>query len=376
MKTRRLVVILVIACFVTLCIVGCSHLTKMVNNQPYQDTSVVYGEYLVKNEMTFKENVMLLWEFFFEKAERIPNEPLPQKTVEVQDIYDGKRNGLKAAWLGHSTLLINLDGNIILTDPVFEEKVSIVGPTRFNSNLPLELENLPYVDVIIISHDHYDHLNKYSVVNLSQKTERFIVPLGVGRRMRNWGVAEEKIVELNWWQEVALNSGLTIAATPSRHFSGRGLFDRNKTLWASWVIRTGSKKVFFSGDSGYFAGFKEIGEKYGPFDLTFLECGAYNENWKAVHMFPEETVQAHIDLRGKILQPIHWATFNLSLHPWYEPMERLTNAARQQGVGVSTPIMGRVVNYEKAVVADLWWLPAMQRGKKRTVQPEIAADFN
>jgi L-ascorbate metabolism protein UlaG (beta-lactamase superfamily) len=182
---------------------------------------------------------------------------------------------------------------------------------------------------------------------------------------------KEKIVELAWWQEYALDENLTLAATPAQHFSGRGLTDRNRTLWASWAILGPNHRVFFSGDSGYFDGFKQIGRKYGPFDTTFIECGAYNENWSGIHMFPEQTVQAHRDLEGKILQPIHWATFNLSLHPWYEPMERLIAAARSGRVTTSTPIMGRIVDYTTFQSHDYWWRPAMARSL-RAASPQLA----
>ncbi|MFH0784901.1 MAG: MBL fold metallo-hydrolase [Pseudomonadota bacterium] len=158
---------------------------------------------------------------------------------------------------------------------------------------------------------------------------------------------------------------LTLVATPAHHFSGRGLTDRNATLWASWVIFTPEHRVYFSGDSGYFPGFKKIGEKYGPFDMTFLECGAYNERWSNVHMFPEQTVAAHLDLTGKILQPLHWATFNLSFHPWYEPMERLTSAAAKAGVRISTPIIGELVDFHNLSEPGSWWRSAMA-GRLRT----------
>jgi L-ascorbate metabolism protein UlaG (beta-lactamase superfamily) len=212
---------------------------------------------------------------------------------------------------------------------------------------------------VIISHDHYDHLNKYSVQQLNEKTKRFIVPLAVGALIAKWGVPQEKIVELDWWEEYRLDQKLTIIATPAQHFSGRGLTDRNETLWVSWVVITPSHKIFFSGDSGYFNGFKQIGEKFGPFDMTFIECGAYNKSWEQVHMFPEQTVQAHLDLKGKVLHPIHWATFNLALHPWYEPMERLTAAADRENIEIATPVVGETTVYKSNTPADSWWQQAM-----------------
>ena len=321
----------------------------------------------VMNKMTIKEHAEMYWKFFFEKGEKIPVIPLPQQQVELDKLFDGKNTDLKVSWIGHSSLLMNIAGYSILTDPIFERKVSLVGPTRFNDELPVKVQDLPSVDVVIISHDHYDHLNKFSIQQLSGKTGVFIVPLRVGKRLVQWGIPKEKIVELNWWDEFQPNRNLTIAATPAQHFSGRGLFDRNSTLWASWVIKTPKHRVYFSGDTGYFSGFKEIGDKYGPFDMTFLECGAYNTRWSNIHMFPEQTVQAHLDLKGKILQPIHLATFNLALHPWYEPMERLIAAAWNREVSVSTPVIGSVVDYNQSRTTNLWWLSAMGKSDKQTV---------
>lgn len=329
----------------------------------------------ITKKMTMKEQLKMYWRFFFEKGEKTPLSDLPQQRVDLAKLFGEQQTGLKASWLGHSSMLINIDGYSILTDPVFERKVSIVGPKRFNKELPLEVEELPAVDIVIVSHDHYDHLNKYSIQKLSGKTGLFVVPFRVGERLKKWGVDDSKIVELKWWAECKVNEKLTIAATPARHFSGRGLFDRNKTLWASWVIITDKHKVFFSGDSGYFKGFKDIGEKYGPFDVAFLECGSYNEGWSNVHMFPEQTVQAFQDLRGKILQPVHWGTFNLALHPWYEPMERATFKAWNNEVELSTPIMGEIVDYEAPVVAKYWWLKEMEKSRNGKVSEELASAY-
>ncbi|MGD8293238.1 MAG: MBL fold metallo-hydrolase, partial [Desulfobacterales bacterium] len=259
--------------------------------------------------MSFTEFVSTTWSFLFAKNQRTPEADLPVMPVDLSHFKNREGDQLNVTWLGHSSLMINIDGYRILTDPVFEKRISIFGPTRFNGDVPLDIEEIPEVDVVIISHDHYDHLNKYSVQRLIDKSNTFFVPLAVGALLEDWGVPQDKIVELDWWQEYRLDQNLMIAATPAQHFSGRGIFDRNETLWASWVIQTPFHKVFFSGDSGYFGGFKQIGEKYGPFDMTFIECGAYGKGWPKVHMFPEQTVQAHLDLKGNVLHPIHWGTF-------------------------------------------------------------------
>lgn len=330
----------------------------------------------VMNTMTFKEHIDMYCDFFFKKGEKKPLTALPQDRVDVNLLLNNEHKGILSAWLGHSSLLINIDGSIVLTDPVFERKVSPVGPIRFHRQLPLKVEELPFVDVVIISHDHYDHLNKYSVRQLEKKTALFVVPLGVGQRLEKWGIKRSKIVELNWWDSYRVKNDLAITATPAQHFSGRGLFDKNRTLWASWAISTDHHRVFFSGDSGYFPGFKEIGEKYGPFDVAFMECGAYNQHWSNIHMFPEQTVQAFQDIKGKVLHPIHWATFNLALHAWYEPIERVTAAATRHNITIATPVIGQVVDYNQPISSKSWWLPAMKASKgDMAPQPDFAGSL-
>ena len=310
-------------------------------------------------DMSLMDNLKTAWKFIFSRNERTPEKPLPM--IPVQLSYFNSRGGsqLNATWLGHSSLMINIDGYKILTDPVFEKKVSIIGPTRFSGDLPIAIDQLPRLDAVIISHDHYDHLNKWSIQQLKAKTDAFIVPLAVGAHLVKWGVPRQQIVELDWWDSFLLNDKLKIIATPAQHFSGRGLFDSNETLWASWVLSGPKHKVFFSGDSGYFDEFKQIGETYGPFDMTFLECGAYDLRWHKVHMLPEETVQAHMDLRGRLLHPNHSGTFNLALHSWYEPMERITASAKQKRIELALPMIGGTTHYELPGPNNKWWQHAM-----------------
>ena len=311
-------------------------------------------------DMSFTDYASTTWDFLFTRNHRTPDTKLPIKQVDLSHFNNKDSDQLNVTWLGHSSLMINIDGYKILTDPVFEKRVSVFGPTRFNGDVPLDIQRIPMIDAVIISHDHYDHLNKYSVQRLIDKSNKFIVPLAVGARLIDWGVPRDKIVELDWWQEYRLDQKLMVAATPAQHFSGRGITDRNETLWASWVITTPFHNLFFSGDSGYFEGFKQIGDKYGPFDMTFIECGAYGKSWPKVHMFPDQTVQAHLDLKGGVLHPIHWATFNLALHPWYEPMVRLTAAANFKNVKIATPVVGETTVYRSmSIPATKWWEQAM-----------------
>jgi L-ascorbate metabolism protein UlaG (beta-lactamase superfamily) len=304
---------------------------------------------------SFGEYLSTGWEFLFGGDQRTPESILPRKSVDLKHFSNSTPDQLNVTWLGHSSLMINIDGYKILTDPVFEKSVSFFGPSRYNGDVPVDTTQLPKVDIVIISHNHYDHLNKTTIELLAKHTGLFIVPLAVGAELEDAGVQREKIVELDWWEEYNADQDLLIVATPAQHFSGRGLTDRDETLWASWVIKATHHKIYFSGDSGYFDGFKKIGEKYGPFDMTFLETGAYNEKWHHIHMFPEETVQAHLDLGGNILHPIHWATFNLSLHTWYDPMDRLTKTAEEMNVTTATPIVGETTIYGEYIPTKKWW---------------------
>ena len=207
---------------------------------------------------------------------------------------------------------------------------------------------------MILSHDHYDHLDKAAILALDDKVDLFLAPLGVGDRLVDWGVPRAKVRQFDWWQGIGVD-GVRFTFTPAQHFSGRGLRDGNRTLWGSWVIDDGDKRVFFSGDSGYFAGFAEIGRRFGPFDLTLMETGAYNVQWPYVHMQPEQTVQVHVDLRGGWLLPIHNGTFDLSMHPWHEPFERVLALGDARGIGIATPVMGERIDIAAPHAGERWW---------------------
>ncbi|MFF7708644.1 MBL fold metallo-hydrolase [Pseudomonas sp. NPDC007930] len=283
-----------------------------------------------------------------------PQAPIPVQALTRQALLAAPDNSL---WrLGHSTVLIKSRGAFFITDPVFGQRASPVqwaGPLRFHQP-PLALEDLPPIKAVIISHNHYDHLDQDAVKRLAERAEWFLAPLGVGDTLVQWGIPAAKVRQLDWWQETEID-GTRFAATPTQHFSGRGLFDSNATLWASWVVIEPDWKLFFSGDSGYFAGFKQIGERYGPFDLTLMETGAYNVAWPVVHMQPEESLQAHLDVRGRWLLPIHNGTFDLSSHPWHEPFERISALAQAAQVPVTTPVMGERVDMLEPRGFNRWW---------------------
>lgn len=303
----------------------------------------------------FVKMLPVMWNFLFLSNNRKPDNKLPMQKVDFSQIKNAKPDELKVTWIGHSSQIINIDGKIILTDPIYDERTAFMGPSRYNGDVPLTLEEIPEIDLVVISHNHYDHFNSMTIEEIHTKVKHFIVPLMVGAQLEDIGVPREKITELDWWDEITLFDNFLIAFTPTQHFSGRGLFDRDETLWGSYVIKGPKHKIYFSGDSGYFEGFKQIGDKYGPFDYTFMECGAYNKKWHYVHMMPEETVQAHIDLKGRILQPMHWGTFDLALHSWYDPMKRVAKAADSLGIKLSTPIIGETITIDENLTTERWW---------------------
>jgi len=307
-------------------------------------------------DINLKDTVRLLGEQLKGHPQGRPEAEIPVDAFDPKLFAESSED--QVIWFGHSTLLLKVNGVNVLLDPVFSKSASpvpLVGPKRYSSKLPAEIEDLPDIDAVIISHDHYDHLDYGSIKKLRGKVEKFIVPLGVAGHLVRWGVEPEAIVELDWWDEVPFK-GLTIASTPARHSSGRGPGTDGSTLWSSWVIFSEQNRVYFSGDSGYGPHFKEIGSKYGPFDLTLMETGQYDENWAAIHMMPEETIQAHADVQGKLMIPIHWGGFTLALHSWTDPIERVTKAAQQQGASLATPRIGKtVVIGAEEYPTSTWW---------------------
>ena len=290
------------------------------------------------------------------KEGTVPVDPIPVRHLDraALDALDPAANHIMR--LGHSSLLLKLRGKYWLIDPMFSDRASPVqwaGPRRFHAT-PLTLEELPPIEGLVISHEHYDHLDAGTIERLHLRVERFFVPLGVGRRLVGMGVAPERIEEFDWWQK-GRHGEIEISAAPAQHFSGRTLADRDTTLWASWIIQSGAERIFYSGDSGYFPGFKQIGERFGGFDIALIENGAFDSKWPSVHMTPEETVQAFKDLHAKVLLPVHNSTFDLAFHPWREPLDRVTELAERDHLTVATPEFGEVVTVGQPRNNVLWW---------------------
>ncbi len=288
-------------------------------------------------------------------------EPRTAPPVVVRSVADFERppaSGLRITWLGHSTLLIEIDGHRVLVDPVWTDRVSpfvTQGPKRFHAP-PLPLDQLPPLDAVAISHDHYDHLDHETIIALRERVPRFVVPLGVGAHLEHWGVPTERIAECDWWDTAEVGA-LKLTATPARHASGRSLTfsDQDKTLWAGWAVQGPSHRVYFSGDTAMFPELKEIGARLGPFDATMIEAGAYNPLWVDVHIGPEQAVVAHQLVRGGLLIPVHWGTFDLSNHNWTEPVERAVVAAERANVRIAVPRPGQSIEPATPPALTRWW---------------------
>ena len=325
------------------------------------------GRFLNQNPTTMDIHY---WNLFKEFLKRSPKRK-PTVDIIVQKIDSiilGNNNTQRArlTWFGHSTILLEIESKKILIDPMFGETpspISLFGAKRYSKELPVEIEKLPFIDAVILSHDHYDHLDYESIQKLKGKVGKYFTPLGVGNHLIEWGVAKEKINVLNWWETIEFDS-IMLICTPARHFSGRGIFDRATTLWCSWVIKGKKDNIFYSGDSGYDTHFKKIGEKYGPFDISLMECGQYHKDWKLFHMMPEESVQASIDLKSKLALPIHWGAFTLSLHDWTDPIERMIKKANELNLPVTTPKIGEAVVLGQATFpTEKWWTKYMVDNK-------------
>ncbi len=296
----------------------------------------------------------MMREFFNKPKDVSPSTRLPSIKTDLKNLKAEKPT---IVWFGHSSYFIKSKEITILIDPVMSGNISPIGSfgKAFKGADIYEPDELPEIDILFLSHDHYDHLDYKTISQLIPKVKKFYVALGIGSHLEFWGVVPEKIVELDWWDSHIVADDIEIVAAPARHFSGRS-FARGKTLWSAFILNIHGYKLFLGGDSGYDVHFKEIGEKYGPFDIAMLENGQYGAEWPYIHMFPEQTVQAAIDLGTKLLLPVHWAKFVLANHSWNEPIKRLVLAAEKDKLPVTTPMIGEPVVIGEKYPDGVWWI--------------------
>ena len=305
--------------------------------------------------VTFWDMPKLLYKAFCKKEGREPRQRLPIRAFNKAE-FEQPHHGMKAIWYGHSAILMRINNLSIFIDPMLGPNAAPISPfsvRRFSDNTLNLIDELPALDLVLMSHDHYDHLDFASISKLKAKVKHFYVALGVGRHLKGWGIEENKITEFDWWDQKTFD-GIKITFTPTRHFSGRGLTDSAKSLWGGWTFKTSEENIWFSGDGGYGKHFTEIGERLGPFDFGFMECGQYNELWHLIHMYPEESVQAAIDAKTKKIMPVHWGAFSLAQHTWTEPADRFVAEAKAKDVKYCLPTLGEQFDVRCEEI-EKWW---------------------
>jgi L-ascorbate metabolism protein UlaG (beta-lactamase superfamily) len=297
--------------------------------------------------------VSLMRDFLFRPKSIAPAAVFPKDKTNLKTFYSEKP---AIVWFGHSSYLIHFSGINILVDPVLSGYASPFSfyITSFKGSDLYKQEDIPPVDILIITHNHYDHLDIEAIKALASQTKSYYVPLGVSTYLTNNGIDALKITEMDWWQSIKVSDSIQLTATPARHFSGRGL-QRNRSLWASFVLRLNNYQIFIGSDSGYDTHFKEIGNKFGPFDLAILECGQYNIAWPYIHSMPEELIPEGADLKAKVLMPVHWGKFALAFHDWDEPINRFVVAADKAKINYTTPKIGEPVILDQSYPKEKWW---------------------
>jgi L-ascorbate metabolism protein UlaG (beta-lactamase superfamily) len=295
----------------------------------------------------------MIKDFINKSKSTVPSVTLPSVKTNLHTLASDKPT---IVWFGHSSYFIKYQGFTVLIDPVFSGNASpftFFGKSFVGSDVYAP-SDFPEIDIMIITHDHYDHLDYKTILKFKSTSKHFYTTLGVGEHLKHWGIDESHITELDWWQKAIINSETELTATPARHFSGRGM-QRATSLWASFILKMGAYKIFIGSDSGYDSHFAEIGKQYGPFDIAILETGQYNTNWPLIHMMPEETAQAAIDLKAKVLLPVHWAKFALALHDWNDPIKRVSIAAKQLNMKLTTPLIGEPIILDTSYPDKEWW---------------------
>lgn len=369
MKRKLKMTLIIIAIIIGLVVIGTALFLNLspqfgASKKAIQTARVLNSPNFKDGKFVNTEETVVMTDFkistlpeYFSNDGKIPDFIIPVEQISPSQFNNLDDSLTRVTWFGHSTILLETASKTVFIDPMLgmhPAPISWAGPSRFNPDLPINIEALPFIDVVLISHDHYDHLDYESIIRLKDKVGKFYVPLGVGAHLIAWGVAEDKIIEMDLWDSESFGE-LTFVSTPSRHFSGRGLFDRSCTLWCSWVIQTENMNIFFSGDGGYGNHFKEIGDKFGPFDFAMMECGQYNEQWAQIHMLPGDVPQALSDLKCKVFMPIHWGAFKLALHNWTEPVESLKKSIESRDLIMATPKIGEQFIIGESIPSDEWW---------------------
>ena len=318
----------------------------------------VNGEFKNDEPTKLFTEEMSMANFFKDHPNQVPKKDIIPMELDIESFKSHSNGKFKLSWLGHSAFIMNLGGNIILLDPMlgqFAAPVPVPSLKRYSTQIAFSVEDIDTIDMVVYSHDHYDHLDYSTIKKIKGKVGLFIVPHGVGNHLRSWGVSEQSIVELNWEDSIEVN-GIEFVCLPARHFSGRGPFNRNSTLWSSWAIKSEHGKIYFSGDSGYGKHLKKIGNEHGPFDISLIDCGQYNKAWKYSHMFPEQSIKATKDLKGEYLIPIHWGAFTLSTHSWIEPPEKVFANAEKLGQKIILPQIGQIISMKQTnYKIKKWW---------------------
>ena len=307
-------------------------------------------------DFSFQALPKFLYKQFCEKEGREPKQKIPVQDFD-KEAFLAPSEKAKFIWYGHSALLIRMNDKTILIDPMLGPDASPIAPfstKRFSEGTLDLIDQFPEIDLLLMTHDHYDHLDLKSMKRLKPKVKQFFVGMGVGRHLDKWGFDQDLITEFDWWKSEYFHD-LQITYTPTRHFSGRGLSDRAKSMWGGWVLKSEHENLWFSGDGGYGSHFVEIGEKLGPFDFAWMECGQYNENWSLIHMFPDESVQAAIDANARKIMPVHWAGFSLAQHHWTEPVEKFIETAERKSICYLSPRLGELVHLDEEKSTDFWW---------------------
>jgi len=310
---------------------------------------------VTKMDINFQTLPKLLFKQFCEKEGRAPLSKIPITAFD-KDAFLKQSDQAKYIWYGHSAVLLRMNGLTLFIDPMLGPNAAPIAPfpvKRFSNNTLILIDDFPEIDLLLLSHDHYDHLDYGSIQKLKPKVKHYFVALGVARHLIKWGIPKKDITEFDWWGNQSFNT-IDITFTPTRHFSGRGLTDRAKSLWGGWAFKTATENIWFSGDSGYGAHFKNIGEQLGPFDFAFMECGQYNENWHQIHMYPEESVQAAIDAGVNKIMAVHWAGFTLAQHTWKDPIDRFVKEAVKQQISFSNPDLGGLHSHHEEI-GHRWW---------------------